>query len=221
MVPETVRGVCFDIGGVLVDVRETGFLAEELAGLVHAPAEYVRALLVEHGKTQPRSAEDLASALTQACAQASAHSPILQALNRRHAAIENPVLFPDVWPMLRTMAERGWRIAFLSNAIGHTGLRRPTYYDLAEVVVHSWEIGVCKPAPGAFRAIETRLGLKPSELVSVGDSLHADIHGALQAGWSAIHLPRTREQPAREDGVPVCADLYEVLSLLPNRRNPR
>lgn len=146
---------------------------------------------------------------------------MLRALTRRHAAIGNPVLFPDVWPVLRMLAERGWRIAFLSNAIGHTGLRRPACYDLAEVVVHSWEIGVCKPAREAFRAIESRLGLNPSELVGVGDSRHADIYGALQAGWSALHLPRTGERPACGDGVPVCADLYEVLSLLPDRRSPR
>lgn len=216
MLPETLRGVCFDIGGVLVDVGGTGFLAEELADLLHAPAPQVRDLLIRHGKTQPRSPENLATAVTAGCAQPGAYEPVLEALIRRHAAMEEAVLFPEVLPVLRAVRGRGWRIAFLSNAIGHHGLCRPAYYDQADVVVHSWEIGVCKPDPRAFRAVESRLALAPHELVAVGDSLRADIRGALQAGWSAVHVPRTGGAVS-DEGVPVCADLSEVLSLLPDR----
>lgn len=219
--PQAARGVCFDIGGVLVDVGPDGFLAEELAELLGAPTRRVRDLLIRHGKTQLRSPESLATAMTAACAQPRAYGLVLAALNRRRAAIEDAVLFPDALPVLRAVRERGWRIAFLSNAIGHNGLRRPNYYDLAEVVVHSWEIGACKPDSLAFRAVESRLGLSSHELVSVGDSLHADVRGALEAGWSAIHLPRTGGVAAPDGLVPVCADLYEVLSLLHDRRSQR
>lgn len=221
MIPKTARGVCFDIGGVLVDVGRAGFLAEELAELLHAPAARVRDLLIRYGKTQPRSPQSLASTMTAACAQPGAYDLVLAALTRRHAAIEDAVLFPDALPVLRAVRDRGWHVAFLSNAIGHNGLQRPAYYELADVVVHSWEIGACKPDPLAFRAVESQLGLSPRELVSVGDSLRADVHGALQAGWSALHVPRISGHTAPDGVAPVCADLYEVLSLLPNLRNER
>ena len=79
----------------------------------------------------------------------------------------------------------------------------------------------CKPDQRAFQVVEQRTGLAPHELVSVGDSLGADVRGALNAGWAAIHLPRTGGPAAPTGLVPVCTNLHEVLSLLPERRARR
>lgn len=214
-IPESVRAVCFDIGGVLVDVGSSGFLAEELAEILDVPARLVRQLLIRHGKTRPSTPENLATAIAEGCDCPGKRDLVLATVHRRHEAIAHPVLYPDALPVLRTLRKAGWRIVFLSNAIGHPAyLRRPAYFDFAEAVVHSWEIGVCKPDRRAFQVVEQRTGLAPHELVKVGDSLEADVGGALNAGWAAIHLPRTSGSATSTGVVPVCTDLYQVLSLL-------
>lgn len=217
--PDSLRAVCFDIGGVLVDVGR-GFLAEELAEILDAPVPLVRRLLIAHGKTRPCMPEELASAIAGGCGCPDKQELALAAVHRRYDAIAHPVLYPDALPVLATLREAGWRIVFLSNAIGHPDHHRaPAYFDYAETVLHSWEIGACKPDRRAFHAVEQRTRLAPHELVSVGDSLNADVRGALNAGWAAVHLPRTGGPAAAAGLVPVVTDLHQVLSLLPERRN--
>lgn len=217
--PDSLRAVCFDVGGVLVDVGR-GFLAEELAEILDAPTELVRRLLIRHGKTRPCTPDELASAIVDGCACPSKHELVLAAVHRRYDAIAHPVLYPDALPVLAALRETGWRIVFLSNAIGHPDYHQPlAYFDFAETVIHSWEIGACKPDRQAFHAVEQRTGLAPYELVCVGDSLDADVKGAVNAGWAAVHLPRTGGPVATAWLAPVVTDLHQVLSLLPERRN--
>jgi len=54
----------------------------------------------------------------------------------------------------------------------------------------SSRLGHRKPKPAFFRAVEARLGLKPEQLLLVGDDLANDYHGALAAGWQAVLLDR-------------------------------
>jgi len=54
----------------------------------------------------------------------------------------------------------------------------------------SSRLGHRKPARAFFRAVEVRLGLKPNELLLVGDDLANDYQGALAAGWQAILVDR-------------------------------
>jgi HAD superfamily hydrolase (TIGR01549 family) len=116
------------------------------------------------------------------------------------------------------LSAAGWRICFLSNGIGDTASRpRPEYFSYADLVAHSWEIGYCKPEAGAFRAAEQRMGLAPHQLVSIGDSLRTDVLGALAAGWSAVHLPRTSAPPPSPRIVPTISSLSELLSQMPTR----
>jgi putative hydrolase of the HAD superfamily len=71
----------------------------------------------------------------------------------------------------------------------------------------SAEIGHLKPEPGAFEAVQQRMGLFPGELAMVGDSWHDDIEGALNAGWTAIWINRERRPRPEHDPE---ADLVEL-----------
>jgi len=57
----------------------------------------------------------------------------------------------------------------------------------------SSRLGHRKPSPAFFRAVEARLGLKPEELLLVGDDLANDYQGALAAGWRAILVDRDNQ----------------------------
>lgn len=129
------------------------------------------------------------------------------------------MLYPDAIPTLKKLRSTGWRICFLSNAISDASDQpRPPYFSFAEVAVHSWEIGYCKPEIQAFRAIEQRMKLAPHEIVSVGDSLRCDVLGALDAGWSAVYLPRTSTPSPLPHQVSTISSLPELLTLLPSVR---
>jgi FMN phosphatase YigB (HAD superfamily) len=206
MLPDHLRAVCFDIGGVLAQVPR-GFLAEELAGVLDADLTRIRQLLIEHGKRRRTSAAALAAAVAAGCGMPGETARVEKIIRQRLDDMANPVL-----------SAAGWRICFLSNGIGDTASRpRPEYFSYADLVAHSWEIGYCKPEAGAFRAAEQRMGLAPHQLVSIGDSLRTDVLGALAAGWSAVHLPRTSAPPPSPRIVPTISSLSELLSQMPTR----
>jgi len=211
MLPDHLRAVCFDIGGVLVRMPR-GPLAEELTDILHADPEQIRRLLVAHGKRRRNSPRTLARIVATQCGSTEVDA-LEAALRLRHRDIATPGFYPDAIPTLEALAAAGWRICFLSNAVGDTEDRpRPDYYSFAEVVVHSWDIGYCKPEAGAFRAVEVRMGLAPHEMVNVGDSLRFDVRGATDAGWSAVHLTRL-DTPS--GAAPSISSLLDLPALLP------
>ncbi len=59
---------------------------------------------------------------------------------------------------------------------------------LADHVFASSELGWRKPSAEFFRAVERRLGLRPEELLLVGDDPELDIAAARRAGWHAREL---------------------------------
>jgi putative hydrolase of the HAD superfamily len=59
---------------------------------------------------------------------------------------------------------------------------------LADHVFASSELGWRKPSAEFFRAVERRLGLRPEELLLVGDDPELDIAAARRAGWHAHAL---------------------------------
>ncbi len=211
-----IRAICFDIGGVLVQMPR-GVLAAELAELLDAQVEHVRDLLIEHAKTRRTPTGELAAILATACGRPHAADAVAARLQRRVADMADPPLYPDAIPTLEHLAGLGFRICLLSNAIGpdpDAQSAHPPYFALAEVVLHSWQIGACKPQLAAFRAIESAMDLTPQHLLNVGDSARFDIDGALAAGWSAIHLVRNSATLAHPDVARIgsLTDLAPLLS---------
>ncbi|MET7646562.1 HAD family hydrolase [Streptomyces sp. NPDC005426] len=101
-------------------------------------------------------------------------------------------LFPDVVPVLDRLAG-GYRHAVLSNSSIHNQdrkLRTLGVRDRFEVVLCAVELGVSKPAAGAFLAACEALDLAPHEVAYVGDEPDIDAGGAVAAGLNGIWLDR-------------------------------
>ncbi|MEU5218414.1 HAD family hydrolase [Streptomyces sp. NPDC020807] len=101
-------------------------------------------------------------------------------------------LFPDALPVLDLLA-RDYRHAVLSNSSIHAQepkLRALGVRDRFEAVVCAAELGVAKPAPEAFRAACTALGLPPEQVAYVGDQPDIDARGATEAGLLGVWLDR-------------------------------
>jgi len=89
---------------------------------------------------------------------------------------------------LRTLVERGYRVAVISNADGRVRalLETAGLAPLLEFVVDSAEVGVEKPDPRIFHAATDRLGLSPGACAYVGDIYEIDVLGAQAAGLTGI-----------------------------------
>ncbi len=103
---------------------------------------------------------------------------------------ESWVLYPDVRPCLAKF--KGHQLGVISN--GDAKQQRQKLAALGvlcfSTIVISGDIGIAKPAEGIFAAACRAAGRKRNECVYVGDDLHSDAEGSLQAGLHAVWLNR-------------------------------
>ncbi len=150
----------------------------------------------------------LARAYVGAGLDAAAAARLATAARHRYADPTRFVLYDDVVPALRRLAEHGWRHAVLSNHVP----------ELADIVVATplaglvdWVIssGVCgyeKPHPEAYAQAQAAIG--EPVIWMVGDNPECDVEGARQAGLRAILVRRDdgRTRPFA-DGLGAASDI--------------
>ncbi len=117
---------------------------------------------------------------------------------------------PGMFELCRELSERAVPVAILSNSEGRA-------HELAEelgllrwlrFVMDSGVVGVAKPDARIFRLFAEKMGVHEREIVHVGDSLEADVRGAIAAGMRAIWFMGRRDQAP--EGVVVAADASEL-----------
>ena len=82
-----------------------------------------------------------------------------------------------------------YKLGLLSNSwleAPRQALRDNGYGRWFDVMICSFDIGVPKPDPRIFEFALDLLGVRAQEAVMVGDSLEADVKGALGAGMRAV-----------------------------------
>jgi FMN hydrolase / 5-amino-6-(5-phospho-D-ribitylamino)uracil phosphatase len=186
-----VRAVCFDLGGTLVRpeaVATTGQVAEILG----ISLEDARALMGRGAKRHVVSPQDLARELAAGFGRPALTAPLAEVLERARRRAENPQLYPEAPDTLRALRVRGLALYALTNALGSSVPEREpaAFRDLLDSVFYSARTGAIKPEPEAFAAVERASGLRPQELLHVGDSVSADVRGAAAAGWHTALMER-------------------------------
>ncbi|MFF5215199.1 HAD family hydrolase [Micromonospora sp. NPDC000442] len=129
----------------------------------------------------------------------------------RRFALTRP--FADSLPALAALRQR-WTLGFATN--GNSRAERCGLVGEFAFEVYAHCDGVPKkPAPDFYAAVCAAAGVKPAQVVHVGDNLANDVVGAQQAGLRAVWLNRRGERlPA--DVVPdaVVSGLAELPSVL-------
>ncbi len=90
-----------------------------------------------------------------------------------------------------------YKVALLSNTMSdqpHLLLNDSGYDRFFDVIICSRDIGVRKPNPEAFNIVLDKLGVDPKRTVHVGDSVEADMYGAVNSGVTGIWI-RNENQP--------------------------
>ena len=124
--------------------------------------------------------------------------------------------YPDAAPALRELREAGFRTVVVSNW-DHSLHERLLQTGLAELVdgaLASAEVGAAKPDRAIFAAALELAGT--GDAWHVGDTLEADVEGALNAGLRPVLIARGGATGA-PDGVPVIETLDGLLPLVSPR----
>jgi putative hydrolase of the HAD superfamily len=126
-------------------------------------------------------------------------------------------LFPDAVPALDALTP-GYRHGALSNSSTANQERKLSVLGIRErfeVVLCADGIGHAKPAPEAFRAGCDALGLRPAEVVYVGDRHDIDARAADEAGLHGVWIDRAgTAAPAAAAAVRRITGLAELPALL-------
>lgn len=113
----------------------------------------------------------------------------------RHQAILNPP--QTTVDTLRALQADGLKIGVLSNthALAVQSWAKSPLAGMVDATVFSHEIGVMKPADGAYGAILDRLGVPAERSAYVGDGGSDELAGARRAGFALLAL--AAEAPTR------------------------
>ncbi len=126
-------------------------------------------------------------------------------------------LYDDVRDVIPALAARGLELGVISNS--HRSLEAFTaHFELDRYVrthVSAHPNRYMKPHRSIFEEALASAGVTADGAVMVGDSLKADVHGALGAGLRAVWLRRSGDDStARPDHVPLIRRLSELPPIL-------
>jgi putative hydrolase of the HAD superfamily len=140
--------------------------------------------------------------------------------------------YPEARSVLLALRERNFAVGLCSNwgwdladDVEQVGLA-----GCFDVVVSSAQAGARKPHARIFRYALDRLGARANEVLFVGDTVVADVHGPLRVGMRAAYLRRPAaaawpglgggdqeidpDPPVLPSGVPWIEDLADLPRLL-------
>lgn len=93
---------------------------------------------------------------------------------------------PEMYDLMRTVRQAGFRTCLLSNSWGRVDYPRDIFPELFDAWVISAEVGMRKPEERIFRHAAGLLGLSPEQCVFI-DDIEANIDAATGLGMEGVH----------------------------------
>lgn len=226
----SVRGVTLDAGGVL-QVPDSDVVRSAVAPLGiepsrdHIRAAHYVAMAEAEGHGSPVDFDQWLSHYADALGVGRRHTA--DATVRLKEAFEDGGLWSEVVPgaleALKDLERHGMRIAIISNtmvagvvarSLASAGLCQVGDGKgvCVDVILDSSQLGISKPDPRIFQAALEAMGTTPAETIHVGDSLSADVRGALGVGIRPVHYDPRLSCP--DDSHEHLTDLRELPKVL-------
>ena len=189
MPPQPLRGVVFDLDGVITDTAHFHFLAwQQLAQQLGLPFDEAFNETLKGIDRMGSLERILARGATQYTPQQKL--ALAQQKNERYVALISAMdageLLPGALPLLRELREKGIRTGLASaNRNAPLVLDRLGIADLFDHVVDVAGIARPKPDPEIFATAAARLGLAPSSCIGIEDAV-AGIAAIRGAGMYAV-----------------------------------
>ena len=203
---DKVRAVAFDLDNTLWDVGPVIERAEirlhqwlsEHCPLIpqRVSKEEMRAARESLAREEPHNAHDFTylriAALERHARECGYEEEVAHRAFEVFFAARNELdLFPDVRPALERLKSK-YSLASLSN--GNADLARIGLADLFAVSLNARQIGIGKPHPRCFERLAADLGMKPHDIVYVGDDPVLDVEAARASGFSTAWVNRFDQQ---------------------------
>lgn len=130
-------------------------------------------------------------------------------------------VFPDAYPALAALKERGLIVGAVSNWVWNLpellhALDIVTAFDF---IAASARIGYEKPDRRIFEWALEQAGVAPDTVIHVGDHIGADVEGARAVGISPVLIDRFGRHAAADvpQGVPVITSLAQLIPIVDAR----
>lgn len=124
-------------------------------------------------------------------------------------------LYPDTLKMLEALRHLGFRMAVVSN-VGKRSLQaameKLQLSHLIQVIISRDDVFKIKPHPEGLLTAAKALGVKPPDVLFVGDSRN-DVGAARQAGMQAAYLRGGEDSPEAMSLFPADIELDKLLQL--------
>lgn len=174
-----IQAVCFDGFGTLVEIGDKRRPFKALLG--DAPSSDTVAKVL----TTTASLRDIARHLAIGLDDTK-----LALLEEELAAECNSTrLRPGIETIWQTLQRLGLKVAVCSNLAMQYGDALVGCLPKApDALVLSFEVGLMKPQAEIYRLVCRQLSLEPDQVLFVGDSLEADVHGPQAAGLFGMHV---------------------------------
>ena len=126
------------------------------------------------------------------------------------------MLLPNVEEVLKVISKE-LPIGIVTNGITAIQKRRfegSIVKEVASVIVISEEAGISKPDPGIFNLALEQLGVKPAEVLMIGDGINSDVLGANNAGIDICWInPPGASLPAGLHAEYIVPDIKECVAI--------
>ncbi len=180
------------IGARIEEVLHAWMCQHSPATAAMFPVAAMRELREQAWRDHPHFHHDLSElrriALRRALQESNADPALLEPAFAAFYAVRNEVqCYPDALEALARIATHV-PVAALSN--GNADLDRIGIAHHFVFQLGAREHGAAKPDPGIFHAACTRLGVAPSQVLHVGDHMHMDVAGAIDAGLRGCWINR-------------------------------
>ncbi|HVA32201.1 MAG TPA: HAD family hydrolase [Gaiellaceae bacterium] len=124
---------------------------------------------------------------------------------------ENFELYEDTLPVLEELRTAGLKIGLVTNSARDVVAFARHHRLEVDAAIGSSGHGKAKPHASIFAAVLEQLGVEPGAAAMVGDTVDADIEGALAIGMHAVLVDRLGRHP---DFEPRLEDLYGLPAAL-------
>jgi phosphoglycolate phosphatase len=218
---QRIRAVLFDMDGTLVDTLPDIAAAVNATladlGLQALDATHIATLIGNGPRVLSRRALDAQPTLT-IVERERLVEPLLAGYAQRYATQAGTLgrVFPGTIEGLRELAQRGLKLAVVTNALHHLAETVLTRFGIApflQLIVGGDRVTRHKPHPEPLWHACNFFNIDPQQALMVGDSVN-DVAAACAAGCAVVCVPHGYDQgqPVSELG----CDVLESLTSLPS-----